>query len=138
MQKASGQDTDGVTWSVVPLKLGTQGLDLRLPADPGTLSVLDNARFLDERTVERRPGHHGQLVRDGADYPTLRDSSGGATSGAMQPNGWVYGHGQLIDQSDANAVATSHYPIAGRARGIFRFGNSVVVWTGDRLLVRSE
>ena len=53
----SDQDTDGIVYSTASLKLGTQGLDLRRPADPAALTKLLNARFLDEKTIERRRGY---------------------------------------------------------------------------------
>ncbi len=114
---------DGVVWSTVGLRLGNRGMDLRRPSEPGVFAELLNARFLDEATTERRPGHLGRLVQDRGDF-TLDKT--------VLPE-WVLGHGTLIAPPDG--VENYHHPVAGRGGGVFRLDDTDVVWTGDRLLV---
>ncbi len=124
MAKNSNSDTDGVTWGTASLPLGTTGLDLRTPGEPGTLTKLRNARFLDQKTLSRREGHRGQIVQSGGDFVT------GQRSGQ-----WVYGHGERVTISDNLGYTGAEHPIQTRGGGTFKFEGSDVVWTGDRLLV---
>ncbi len=128
----SVETTESVTWQTAAVSLGWAGLDLRQPADPRALSKLINARFRNERAVERRAGHIGSFIRDGADYPQGRDGSDNPVTLPLNPVEWVYGHGQLLEQNPL-LRQTSHYPQPRFARGVFDF-NGRVVWTGDRLL----
>lgn len=121
MQRNSQQDQDGVVWVPAAIPLGSAGLDLRTPTAPGSLTKLINARFRDERTLDRRNGYTGTLLQDGSDF----------AAGTNSPEGWLYGHGQTLEGLDEQ----SHYPQPRRARGVFDHYGSNIVWTGDRLLV---
>lgn len=127
MQRSSQAEHDYVVLSTAAVQLGTRGLDLREPADPGALTKLLNARFRDDKTVERRLGHRGVLVQDGGLFPPTGD---------IATDGWVYGHG--LQLADGVGYPGLHHPVAGRCAGVFRYGESDVVWTGDRLLVMRE
>lgn len=130
------ETTESVTWQTAAVVLGLAGLDLRQPADPRALSKLINARFRNERAVERRTGHVGSLIRDGADYPQGRDAFDKPVTLPLNPVEWVYGHGQLLEQNPL-LRQTSHYPQPRFARGVFDY-NGQVVWTGDRLLAMRD
>ncbi len=119
-QRNSNQDTDGVTWSTTALRLGSEGMDLRKPTEPASLADLINARFLDERTIERRDGHAGQDLQDGVVF-----------TGNVAPAEWVYGHGQRM----SSGIQDAPYPIHRRGGITFSLVDNDVVWTGDRLLV---
>jgi hypothetical protein len=126
----SNQDSDGLVYSTASLKLGTQGLDLRKPADPGTLTKLLNARFSDEKTIERRRGYRGVLVQDGSSFPPVGDS--------VTPTEWVYSHGLLTSEVGPNNQQDAHHPVAGRGGLVFDHNGANVVWTGDRLMTLRE
>ncbi len=125
MQRSGNQDTDGIVWSTVGLRLGTDGMDLRRPTEPPALADLVNARFLDERTIQRRGGHTGQELRDGSAFPATGD---------VTPGDWVYGHGQLV----TGAAENTTYPIHLRGAATFDVNGAPVVWTGDRLLTPQD
>ena len=125
MQQNSNQDSDGLTWGTTALRLGSDGMDLRLPVEPSVLADLVNARFLDERTIERRDGHYGQALMDGSAFPA-------PGSGALDPSAWVYGHGQTL--SGYSGAQNAAYPIHLRGGITFSLGDVDVAWTGDRLL----
>ena len=126
MQRNSQRESDGLDWTTVGLSLGARGLDLRRPDDPGVMSELLNARFADERTLERRPGHTGRAVMDGSAF----------TAEKTVTDEWLYGHGTLL--SLPSGVENAHHPVAHRGAGTFQFNDTDVVWTGDRLLVATE
>lgn len=128
MPRGSQHDSDEITWNTTGVRLGTTGLDLREPADPGALTELLNARFVDDRTIEQRDGHTGVLVQDSSDFAPLGETS--TVTGE-----WVYGHGQRLASSNSAAWENAHHPIPGQARAGFSFDGNDVVWTGDRLLV---
>lgn len=120
----SQNDIDGITWQTMQLHLGTRGLDLRRQNNPETLSECLNARFKDERTLMRREGHVGQHIQDRGAFAT----------DFVNTKEWVYGHGVVVEV-DGYDEETIHHPISNVGRGVFEFGDSDVVWTGDRLLV---
>ena len=130
MQRQSQQDQDGVVWTPVALPLGTRGLDLRRADDPGTLSELLNARFLDDRTVKRRDGHLGYPIQS----PPFAENYGFPDTPFRVTDEWVYGHGNRV-VSLTNDTGNAYYPIHTRGGGTFRFEDSDVVFTGDRLMV---
>ncbi len=125
MRQKSTKDFDGIDWVTVPLPLGVAGLDLRRPDDPSTMSRLLNARFLDAKTVERRGGHTGRIVQDQSAF----------NNDKVVTDEWVYGHGTVIEPTGDEARTNVHHPIHVRGGGTFHFGDTDVVWTGDRLLV---
>ncbi len=125
-QRNSQQDSDGLVWQTAGIPLGAVGLDLRIPVTPGSLTRLNNARFLDEKTVQRRDGHIGTQVLDASAFPAV---------GSCTPVGWIYGHGQRLDPTNLLVGDYMHYPVAGQTRGTFNYEGADVVWTGDRLLV---
>lgn len=141
MPKQSDQDTGGTVWNDAGLRLGSAGIDLRRPSEPPALSDLLNARFLDERTLERRAGFTGVETRDGDAFPT----------GALAPTAanWIYGHGHEVGAyyplgyspgvggpaSIAPNGPNVHYPIYLRGAATFHLADEHVVWTGDRLLM---
>jgi len=132
MGKQTGSDSSGVTWVPVPLPLGDRGLDLRRPGEPGTLTELLNAKFLDAKTVTRRDGHTGKLIQD---YSAFRQDK-------RTTNEWVYGHGtRLIIAGTTGAgelYENARHPIHKRGGGTFEYNDTDVVWTGDRLLIVTE
>src|SRR4026209_1145735 len=134
MARNSQQSQDSIILQTVGLPLGTAGLDLRQPADPRALSKLINARFRDERLIERRNGYLGQRVQDASAFPQELDEDDVGISVPMEATGWIYGHGQLIPQNPST-LQTDLLPIARQARGGFEYDCSKIVWTGDRLLV---
>ncbi len=128
MARGSQHQIDEVTWQTTGVRLGVRGLDLRSPADPGALVELLNARFRDDRTIQPRNGHTGAIVRDGSDLSPVG-------TGVEVTDEWVYGHGMRLSPSNAAAWENAHHPFAGRGGQTFRFADTDVVWTGDRLLV---
>lgn len=126
--RGSQHDQDEIVWATTGVRLGTTGLDLRQPSDPGALTELLNARFLDDRTVTPRSGHYGVLIKDAAGFPALGPNY-------SVSDRWVYGHGMQVSGTNAAAQENAHHPIAGKGRGIFEFEDTDVVWTGDRLLM---
>lgn len=112
----SNQD---ISYQLGALPLGQYGVDLRRPPSAPALAALDNARFLDEKTVQRRNGFLGTTLVDGSSFP--------GAGGAVNPAPWVYGLGR--------AVGGTHHPIAGRGAAVFELDNEPVAWTGDRLLL---
>ncbi len=130
MPRGSQHSADEIVSQTTGVRLGGTGLDLRQPSDPGTLSKLLNARFLDDRTLVERDGHLGTLVRDASDFAPL-----GANYAVSDE--WVYGHGLRVSSSNASGWENAHHPIAGRAAGVFQFDGTDVMWTGDRLLVKT-
>jgi len=137
MNRSSQGEQDNVSWDVTKVRLGARGLDLRQPIDPGSLTELLNARFLDQQTVERRDGYSGLRARDASGYPLVLDNLDHPVSVAMTPTGWVYGHGQQLLQHQYTRQ-NAHLPVPGVARGTFSFEGANVVWTGDRLLIMRE
>ncbi len=133
-QRSSQVESDEVVWQTASIPLGRAGLDLRASGE-ASLTRLDNARFSDERTVERRNGHVGQVIRDASDYYQADD--GDDQSVPMGGTGWVYGHGQVIATGPL-VREDAHLPAPGVARGTFRFEGHDVVWTGDRVLVARD
>lgn len=121
-------EQDAITWQTVAMRLGTQGLDLREPSDPTSLTELLNARFVDDRTVKPRSGHAGSLVQDQSAFAPLG-------SGYEVLDNWVYGHGLQVSPGNALAWENAHHPIAGRGATTFKYRGADVVLTGDRLLV---
>ena len=107
--RSSQAEADAITWQTTGVRLGTQGLDLREPSDPGALIELLNARFQDDRTVRPREGHHGTLVYDGADFAPLGNTY-------QVSDNWVYGHGMQVSSLNAAGWENAHHPIAGRVR----------------------
>lgn len=126
--RSSQQDQDAIAWHTAGIRLGTAGLDLREPADPGALTRLLNARFLDERSIGQRDGHTGQTVRDNSDLAPL--GGGYSVSG-----NWVFGHGATISSLNAAGWENAHHPFPGVAQHTFTHRGADVVWTGDRLIV---
>lgn len=134
-QRNSLQDTNGTVWNQVPLRLGTRGIDLRRPDDPGVLSELLNARFLDDRTVKRRDGHAGRAIQS----PVAGEAGGFYEDGAFRPTAqWAYGHGTVVTRLDDDSIGTTYHPVHARGGGVFQFGDSDVVWTGDRVFIVSD
>lgn len=127
----SQEEDDAITWQSTGVKIGVSGLDLREPSAPGALTKLLNARFVDDRTATQRAGHNATLLRAAGDFPALG-------LGFAITNEWYYGHGIRVADSNAVAWENAYHPIAGRARGVFKFDDSDVVWTGDRLLIARE
>lgn len=121
------RDQDNITWKTAGVRLGTSGLDLREPSDPGALTKLVNARFADDRTVEERDGYLGTLVQDSATFAPV-----GITA---EVGDWVYGHGRQLKNTNAASWENAHHPIPGRGQATFEYDGHNVVWTGDRLLV---
>ena len=117
MQRPSQHQSDEIVWNPVGIPLGAVGLDLRKPAAPNSLAKLLNARFRDEKRIERRNGYNGSLVQTGQGFPV----------GSPLAGDWIYGFGR-----------ESGTPIVGQAKSAFRFDDSNVVWTGDRLLVMRD
>lgn len=136
-QRSSQQDQDAIVWQTIGLQLGLIGLDLRHSSDPRALAKLLNARFRDERTIERRLGYVGYRVSDAGGYPQHLDENDNNVSLPMVPNGWVYGHGQVVSQTSLTRE-TDHLPQPRRGQGTFTYDGSDVVWTGDRLLIMRE
>jgi hypothetical protein len=128
MGKQPNSDSDGLVWVPVPLPLGESGLDLRRPDQPGTLVELLNAKFLDAKTVARRDGHLGRLIQDYSFF----------TQNKKTTNTWVYGHGTLIVINNNLLYENQRHPVHKRGGGTFSFGETEIVWTGDRLLVVSD
>lgn len=125
MQKNSNSDYEGQPTQLVSMQIGEKGLDLRDTTDIKSLTVLNNARFLDETSVERRTGHDARVLQDSSQYPVGQT----ATS-----NTWVYGHGNLC----TSTFASSHHPIVTQNKATFNYEGSQVSWTGDRLLVSTN
>lgn len=122
MQKSSNSDYDGQSWNTAPLLIGRKGLDLRQSIDNESLTVLNNARFTDNISIERRTGHTYKLLQDSGNFNSI---SANAT------DTWLYGWG--VVQSQQNV----HYPIHNQSLATFNFDNSDVSWTGDRLLIHN-
>lgn len=125
MQKNSNSDYDGQPWQNVSLQIGETGLDLRQDTKIGGLTSLLNARFADDRTVVRRTGYTARRLQDRDDFPP---GMGEIT------DTWLYGHGNVAITSFGNH---DHYPISNQHLATFRYGDSDVSWTGDRLLVHA-
>lgn len=126
--RSSEQDNDGVVWQTVGMRLGTQGIDLRTPADPTALTELLNARFIDDRNIRQRDGHDGTTIQDRSDFAPLGPNY-------AVDDGWVYGHGMRVSSINAAGWENAHHPVAGRGQATFRYRDADVVHTGDRLLV---
>ncbi len=121
-QRTSNSDTRSITTRVIPVAIGTMGVDLR--ANPGnrpfeSLQRLENAQFLDARTVGKRNGHSGGLVTGNGD---IASSVYGLTGD------WVYGGGAEYD-----VRTSSYHPRAGQGMGLL---DENTLWTGDRLYQR--
>lgn len=127
-QRSSLEDQSGTIWQAVAVKLGEQGLDLREPSAPASLTELLNARFVDDRTVEPRNGHTAATVQDQSPFAPLG-------SGYQVTTAWVYGHGTQVSPGNALAWENAHHPIANRGSATFHYRGADVVVTGDRLLV---
>ena len=125
--KNSRGEPDSITWVPVPLTLGQIGLDLRRPGDPGVLTELLNAKFQDEKTIARREGHIGRLIQGYTEFRTAKRTT----------NRWVYGHGTVIQVLANLNFENSKHPIHKRGGGTFEFGDSDIVWTGDRMFIVS-
>lgn len=121
-------DRDGLTWVPVSLPIGEQGLDLRRPGEPASLTVLLNAKFIDSKTVARRDGHTGQLLQS---YSAFRQDK-------AVTDRWVYGHGTVISVNNQPLFENSKHPIHNRGAGVFELDGVTVAWTGDRVLVVAE
>lgn len=130
--RGSHRPQDEIVWQTTALPVGSVGLDLRDTVTGLTKAL--NARFESNKII-RRNGYRKQEIRDSEDYPIFRDALDNPVSGPINPTGWVYGHGQLLDQSNPLATEIQHIPEPHIARGTFRLGNQDVLWTGDRLLV---
>jgi hypothetical protein len=132
MGKKPNTDTDGLVWQPVALSIGGKGLDLRRPGEPGTLTELLNAKFLDGKTVARRDGHLGQLIQDNSAFRLDKQTT----------NEWVYGHGTRIIISASTAAGplyeNARHPVHKRGGGIFEHEDTDVAWTGDRLLIVTD
>lgn len=127
MQRTSQHDQDEITWLTTAVRLGGQGLDLRQPSGPTALTRLENARFLDDRTLQPRRGHDGTLLADSGPFANVGTFT-------VEDN-WVYGHGATLSPSNVAVWENAHHPIPGRAQTTFQFDGTDVAWTGDRLLV---
>jgi hypothetical protein len=133
MARNSYAEQEAITWQTVGLRLGEIGLDLRNRTTPGALTKLLNARFEADRIV-RRNGYHGIRLQHATQFPIFLNG-GTSISSAINPVGWIYGHGQQVDPSNPYAIETMHFPEPRVARGTFRYEGSDVVWTGDRLMI---
>ncbi len=127
MQRRSDREEDAITWTNLGVPIGPTGLDLREPAEPGSLTALRNARFPDDRTTQPRDGHTAIAVRDGSDLAAL-----GVDYNVSDD--WVYGHGVLLSGENAASWENAHHPFVGRGAATFELDGTDVVWTGDRLL----
>lgn len=125
MQKNSNSDYDGQQTQVLSLDIGKKGLDLRTNDDPDALTVLDNARFADVSSIERRTGFTSKLLQDGAPFP----------NGQTGVGDWVYGFGNLVTGSNA---VSQHNPISSQHLGTFNYEDNDISWTGDRLLIHTK
>jgi hypothetical protein len=134
--RGSQHEQDEVTWETKGLKLGLVGLDLRQPSDAQSLSKLLNARFLDEKNVQRRSGYVGTRLIDGSNYPQYLTNPGDVpVTVPMAYGNWLYGFGQQLLPGNAQWQGDEHVPPAGRGQGTFQFNGENVAWTGDRILV---
>jgi hypothetical protein len=120
MQKNSNSDYDGQQSQVISLDIGRKGLDLRHNDDPDALVSLNNARFTDNSSIERRTGYTYQIIQDGASF----------NNGQVSVGSWIYGFGNL-----AVGSTTNHHPISSQCLSTFNSEGNNVSWTGDRLLV---
>lgn len=120
MQKNSNSDYDGQIIQTVSLDIGKKGLDLRTNDDPDALSALNNARFTDSTSIERRTGYSSQILQDGAPF----------NNGQTGVGDWLYGYGNVASGSTKN-----HHPISSQCLATFNFEGNDVSWTGDRLLI---
>lgn len=138
MQRGSYRASDEVSWDVVGIQPGAVGLDTRADGLPGSLSKLKNARFEGVASLERRHGYTGQTVQDGTPFP----ASSFFTQLTYPGTPWIYGHGLIADGYNTEPtppyIPDTHVPVAGRGGGAFEFGDSEVVWTGDRLYVMRD
>lgn len=116
-----------INYQLAALPLGQYGVDLRRPPAAPALEALDNARFLDERTVMRRHGFLGTTLLDGSPFP--------GAGGVVNPAPWVYGLGRAVGVVSGLSSSAVHHPIAGRGAAVFELDNEPVAWTGDRLLL---
>jgi hypothetical protein len=126
MQKNSNSDYDGQMLDTGSLQIGKKGLDLRQSIDQDSLTSLNNARFSDTTTVERRTGHTSKI---------LQDSSNFASGQGQSTSQWVYGHGNIVQNQDG---LYRHHPISTQNLFTFNYDNKDVSWTGDRLLVHQD
>lgn len=120
MQKSSNSDYDGQQTQLISLDIGKKGLDLRTNDDTQALTVLNNARFTDSSSIERRTGHTAQILQDGAPF----------NNGQTSVGSWLYGYGNTV-----NANTQNHHPISSQCLATFNFEGNNVSWTGDRLLI---
>lgn len=128
--RSSTGDVEGLTLGTTALQLGKLGLDLRTSQDPTALSRLNNARFRDVDTIERRPGHTARLLRDNGLMQI--------TPGPVMPDRWVFGHGTKISNLVLGSFEDAHYPWHRQSLATFRYQDNNVSWTGDRLLTHRE
>lgn len=120
MQKNSNNDYDGQIVQTIPIDIGKKGLDLRHSDDPDALTDLNNARFTDNTSIERRTGFDSQILQDGAVF----------NNGQVTVGNWLYGFGNLV-----SASTTNHHPISSQCLSTFNYDNNDISWTGDRLLI---
>src|SRR6266404_1109062 len=101
--RGSQHSQDEITWQTAGLKLGQVGLDLRRPSDPRSLTKLLNARFIDERNLQRRNGYLGTMMLDSSSWPQLRDGGSNLIACPMNPINWTYGFGMQLTPGNAQA-----------------------------------
>lgn len=127
-KRGSQEESDQLEWVTVALPLGSNGLDLRRPDSPESLTELLNAKYINGGTVGRRDGHTGRLIQG---YSSFR-------SDKRTTARWVYGHGTIIEIIGRLLWENCPHPIHKRGAGGFELDGAEVVWTGDRLFVVSE
>lgn len=120
MQKNSNSDYDGQPHQVIALDIGKKGLDLRHNDDPDALAELNNARFVDNSSIERRTGFNIQILQDSAVF----------NNGQVSVGDWQYGFGNVVTGATQN-----HHPISSQCLSTFDYENNNISWTGDRLLI---
>jgi hypothetical protein len=123
MQKSSNSDYDGQQCQVISLDIGKKGLDLRNNDDPDALTSLQNARFVDSTSIERRTGYDSQILQDAAVF----------NNGQVLNDLWIYGFGNLAIGSTQN-----HHPVSSQCLSTFNYDNNNISWTGDRLLIHQS
>lgn len=126
-------EAGGYLWTPVALPVGRAGVDLRAaPAgrNPLALRELLNARFLHDRSVGKRAGHLSSPLMSNDPYPQ--------TDTEENPP-WLLGWGATTYTGFASSPSKPPYfPVQNRGGGICTLGDTLVGWTGDRLLLHRD
>ena len=132
-ERNGNSEQRSITSAPVSVPVGQAGVDLREGAasrSPVALKELLNGVFVHDRALGKRNGHTAAPMISYDSYPQVDTEE-------VRP--WLYGWGDLTYQGyNGAAVKPPYMPRQTQGKGVAVLDDSLVGWTGDRLLLNRE